>query len=141
MQPDVDNRPNHLQRVAKLAWITTLVMFVAMFVGTHMPFDVSSEISHHDKMVHFWAYMTLSFSLLASWDLSMGRLQPIQYFLVWLACTTYGAIDEITQIPVGRTGDVVDWLFDAAGIIVGLTLFRVLRPLVYRLAQLVPVAG
>jgi VanZ family protein len=138
MQPDTALEPNPLRHAAILARWTTLAAFLAMFVGTHLPFQASNEIVHHDKLIHFWAYMTLSFLVLASWDLSIGGLRPIHYFLVWFAGALYGAFDELTQIPVGRSCDPVDWLFDVMGLAAGLMLFRILRPLVYRVAHLVP---
>ncbi|MDZ4659946.1 MAG: VanZ family protein [Bythopirellula sp.] len=140
MQPDASNDSSQLRRAAALARFATIGLIIAMFVGTHVPNPVAVEITTSDKTIHFWAYLALSFSLLTSWELSSGRLQPIHFFLVWLACTVYGAIDEITQIPVGRTCDGVDWLFDVLGIVAGLSLFRILRPLIYRVAVLIPVA-
>lgn len=140
MQHDANNDSIQLRRAAALARFATIGLIVAMFVGTHVPNPVAVEITTSDKTIHFWAYLALSFSLLTSWELSSGRLQPIHFFLVWLACTVYGAIDEITQIPVGRTCDGVDWLFDVLGIVAGLSLFRILRPLIYRVAVLIPVA-
>jgi VanZ family protein len=103
-----------------------------MFIGTHMPGHVSPGFAFSDKLIHVLAFMTLTMLLLASWELSAGILQPQHYFVVWLFCTLYGAFDEITQIPVGRVCDGLDWLADVGGILVGLILYRLLRPLWYR---------
>jgi VanZ family protein len=108
-----------------------------MFVGTHMPVDLSSQLVRGDKLMHFWAYMTLAFAAATTWDLSAGKLQGYQYLLIWLGCAIYGVIDELLQIPVGRSCDLMDWVFDIVGAAMGLVLFRVLRPLVYRLILLV----
>jgi VanZ family protein len=138
MQPAPIPPSNQIRHAAFLARIATIGLLIVMFVGTHLPNVAHGSIASHDKMIHFWAYFALSFSLLASWELSQGRLQPIHFFVVWLACTLYGAFDEITQIPVGRTCDGMDWLFDVLGIVAGLTLFRILRPVVHRVVQLIP---
>jgi VanZ family protein len=138
MQSDTPLNVSPCRRVATYMRYVTIVLFVAMFVSTHTPATIHYGVAHGDKFVHLCAYLTLSFSMLASWELAKGPLLPINYFVVWLACTIYGAIDEITQIPVGRVCDGVDWLFDVMGVIAGLVLFRILRPLVYRLALLVP---
>jgi VanZ family protein len=61
-------------------------------------------------------------------------LRPQHYFTVWLVCTLYGAFDEISQTPFGRSCDGLDWLADIVGIIAGLTLYRLVRPLVSRRA-------
>ncbi len=141
MQSDTATYSSQLLRLAAAARFATIGLLVVMFIGTHLPSSLNPGITTSDKIIHFWAYLALSFSLLTSWELSSGRLQPLHFFLVWLACTVYAALDEITQIPVGRTCDGVDWLFDVLGIVAGLSLFRILRPLIYRLAMLVPVSS
>ena len=131
--PDTTNVVSSRLRVAaQFARYATAILLVAMFIGTHLPAQFSPTISYSDKLLHFLAFMTLSLSLLASWELSAGILQPQHYFAVWLFCTLYGAVDEITQIPVGRVCDGLDWLADIGGILVGLILYRLLRPLWYR---------
>lgn len=120
-------------RIAALvAKCITLGLLVAMFIGTHLPAHVSPGWSFSDKVIHFFAFMTLTICLLASWELSTGVLQPQHYFAVWLFGTLYGVFDEITQIPVGRVCDGMDWLADVAGIVIGLIIYRLLRPLWWR---------
>ena len=70
-----------------------------------------------DKLLHFGGYAVLTCCVLAGWELTIGMLEPKHYFAVWLAGTLYGAIDEITQIPVGRTCDMNDGLADVLGIV------------------------
>jgi VanZ family protein len=141
MQQDEHN-PNHFRRLAALARIATLTLFVALFLGTHLPVPetISNEVADHDKLLHYWAYLSLSLALLTSWELFIGRLQPVHYFVVFLVGALYGAFDEITQIPVGRTCELMDWVFDVAGFTTGLVLYRVLRPLLFRMVAWVPVA-
>lgn len=141
MLSDTDISQNRIRPAAILARFGTLLVFVAMFVGTHVPGEISHEISQHDKMLHFWAYMTLAFAAATTWDLSAGKLQGYQYVLLWLACAVYGIADELLQIPVGRSCDAMDWVFDIAGAATGLLLFKFLRPLVYRVALLLPVTA
>ena len=140
MHPDADISVNRFRQAAVLARFGTLVVLATMFVGTHVPGEISVEIAQHDKMVHFWSYMTLAFAAATAWDLSAGKLQGYQYFVLWLACAAYGVADELLQIPVGRSCDLMDWIFDIAGAAAGLVLFKLLRPVVYRIALLVPVA-
>lgn len=138
MQPDTNISPNRLRQAAILARFGTLVVLVGMFLGTHLPVDVSSQIVHSDKMMHFWAYLTLAFTAAIAWDLPSGRLQGYHYVFLWLACAAYGIADELLQIPVGRSCEVMDWTFDILGAAAGLALFRILRPLVYRAVMLRP---
>ncbi len=132
MQETAIHYPQRLQRAARIARYGTVFLLMAMFVGTHIPSHGLSSFSVSDKVLHFAAYMTLTVSVLISWEFSIGILRPTHYFTVWLFGTIYGAFDEITQIPVGRSCDELDWLADILGIVVGLTLFRVFRPLLYR---------
>jgi len=132
MQESLVTKPQRLRHAATLARYGTGLIFLLTFAGTHYPISVPYEIVSSDKTLHFIAYMILTVSFLASWELSTGILRPTHYFSVWLFGTIYGALDEITQIPVGRTCDGMDWLADIAGIVVGLTLFRLARPLLYR---------
>lgn len=138
MRSSTDISPNRVRQAAMVARYGTFAVLLTMFVGTHVPMDVSNQIVHSDKMMHFWAYLALAFGAAATWDLSAGKLQSYQYILLWLACAAYGIVDELLQIPVGRSCDARDWVFDIAGAAVGLALFKVLRPLVYRVALLLP---
>jgi VanZ family protein len=138
MHSDTMMNSTSLRRAATFMCLATVGLLIAMFIGTHLPGPLHTGISASDKTIHFWAYLSLSLFLLTSWELTIGRLRPVHYFTVWLICTLYGAFDELTQIPVGRTCDSRDWLFDVMGAVTGLILFRVARPLIYRAAMLLP---
>ncbi len=125
--------PSRRRLAAQIARYATGLLLLAMFVGTHVPGSISPAVPYSDKVIHALAFLSLTLSLLISWELSAGALRPQHYFFVWLFCTLYGAFDEITQIPVGRTCDGLDWLADLGGILTGLVLYRLLRPLLSRL--------
>lgn len=126
--PDSTNMTtSRLRTAALVARCATGLLLVVMFTLTHIPMTMTPGFTLSDKVFHFLAYMTLAFFLLTSWELSSGLLQPKHYFAVWLFCTLYGAVDEITQIPVGRTCDGLDWLADVAGVVTGLILYRFLH--------------
>jgi VanZ family protein len=124
--------PSRLRLAALVARYASVLLLLAMFIGTHMPGRIAPGFSISDKLIHASAFMSLTLSLLISWELSAGVLQPQHYFAVWLFCTLYGVFDEITQIPVGRSCDGLDWLADIGGILVGLILYRLVRPLFSR---------
>ncbi len=124
--------PSRLRLAALVARYASVLLLLAMFIGTHIPAEIVPGFSYSDKLLHASAFMSLTLSLLISWELSVGVLQPQHYFAVWLFCTLYGAFDEITQIPVGRSCDGLDWLADIGGILVGLILYRLVRPLFSR---------
>lgn len=90
-----------------------------IFLLTHMPrvprvlpWGVS------DKLIHFVAFACLA--LLCTVTIAVFRkLSLTIVFGIVIACCCYGAIDEVTQMPVGRTADFYDWVADALGALAG----------------------
>lgn len=112
-----------MSRWSRCTTIVLAVYWTAIFIGTHRPpEDEPFPVDVSDKTLHYAAYAGLTF-LMAAWfsarqALTVRRLLPI-IFAAWL----YGALDELTQIPVGRTCDVFDWVADAVGALTGLGMF------------------
>ncbi len=131
--PTIDRTRKHAA-IARVARYGTVGLLLCSFIATHYPADqLPHEVAQADKLLHFVAYLSLAYAALVSWDLAIGPLRPAHYFTVWLVGTLYGAFDEITQIPVGRHGDIHDWLYDVMGVVFALILFRVTRPALSRL--------
>jgi VanZ family protein len=128
MQLAASPRLMTFRRLAIGAWCLTAAFVLAMFAGTHIPARAETFITNADKILHFSAYFSLAMFLLISGELTLGPLKPIHFFSVWLACTLYGAMDEITQVPFGRNCDMADWVCDVLGVIAALTMFRIVRP-------------
>lgn len=136
----LDRLPSErLKRLALRARTLAVVYLVAIFTATHIPLDVNLPsnslglMDHADKFVHLGLYALLTLVVLVGWELTIRTpLQAKHYFAVWLVGTVYGMVDEATQIPVGRTGDMHDWLADVVGIILGLVAFRMCRGLMYQ---------
>jgi len=130
---DLVRKLERTRKLAAFARYGTVLLLLALFVATHYPgHALPYRFATADKIAHCLAYLALAFSALTSWELTIGQLRPHHYFTVWLVGTLYGAFDEVTQIAVGRHCDVRDWMADILGIVIGLTLFRLLRPLFYR---------
>ncbi len=125
--------PNsRLRLAAQLARYFTAILLLAMFIGTHLPSHSVPGFSIGDKLIHYSAYLALTVSALISWELSAGILRPSHFFVVWLVGTLYGAFDEITQTPFGRSCDGLDWLADIAGIVSGIVIYQLLRGFFFR---------
>jgi len=123
---------DRLRVFARLARYGTVLLIFSLFVCTHVPGQaIPQQVAGLDKFAHCFIYMAIAFSVLTSWELSVGLLRPQHYFTVWLLGTLYGAFDEITQIPVGRHCDGFDWLCDIVGLVLGLTCYRLLRPVIF----------
>lgn len=104
--------------------------WLLIFTGTHLPPTTSflPYAEHNvDKVYHFTAYAILAGLLATVWQLSSGVLTARHLRWTWIAVVIYGALDEITQIPVSRDCDFWDWTADAIGAAAGLFAFVWLR--------------
>jgi VanZ family protein len=124
---------DRVRRLASRARTLAVVYLLVLFAATHIPGLPTSGFSLSDKIEHFCGYSALTFFVLVGWELTIGVLEAKHYFAVWLAGTLYAIVDEVTQIPVGRTCDVNDWAADMFGILAGMIAFGLLRRTLYRL--------
>ncbi|MCH5377122.1 MAG: VanZ family protein [Planctomycetes bacterium] len=110
--------------VARLVTTTLVVYWILLLLGTHLPAPAVGDLRVSDKLLHFSAYAGLAF-LLACTVSAYRRPHWSTYW--WLAAIVllYGAFDELSQLPIpGRNADILDWMADAAGTAVGLSLQR-----------------
>ncbi|MCE9546684.1 MAG: VanZ family protein [Planctomycetia bacterium] len=106
-------------------WLTAAVLFVywcAMATGTHVPVPPKVTEGFWDKGLHGSAYAGLMFLAAVCW--SMYRRPTWRALLaIAAACSCYGIVDELLQIPVGRDCDFFDWVADSIGVTGGLAAF------------------
>ena len=102
-----------------ITWLRRTIFFgtgaywLALFILTHTPVVLPKLVETRDKTAHFIGYAILGALLFASLRL-LGRRDPTH--LVLAVGMIYGAIDELLQIPVGRSCELNDWFADAAGL-------------------------
>jgi VanZ family protein len=114
---------------ARLWQLTLAAYWITLFVATHLPRELSELPKQRaDKLVHVAAFAVLAWLLAMAWEKSAGRLNAAHLRAAWMLLAVYAAIEELTQIPVGRTCSFADWLADVAGAALGLIMFRWLRP-------------
>ncbi len=109
-----------------------LVYWLALFVSTHIPVPADLlRAPGSDKIAHFLAYagLALLFGLWVRRTPWGSQLHPLAAFL---ALAAWAALDELLQIPVNRTADPLDWVADAAGILVGLAVAGLIRSMLSR---------
>lgn len=101
--------------------------WLLLFVLTHLPKVPKFPGPHlSDKVVHFVAYAILTGLALASG--AWGNLSLRQRVWQWVPLLlAYGAIDELLQPIVGRHADAMDFMADAAGVMV-VSLVAILLP-------------
>lgn len=106
------------------------LFWLALFTATHLPPTshlLTAEVN--DKVEHALAYAIFALLLATTWELAARRRNGLHLAMAWLGIAAYAALDEITQIPVGRDCEFGDWAADACGAAVGLLLFVALRKL------------
>ncbi len=103
--------------------IALAAYWLALFAGTHIPrVPTALQMPGADKWQHTAAYAGLAFLLVALRSLR----RPLTW---WVAlgvagvAILYGALDELTQIPVGRDAEFFDWVADSLGAAIGIALF------------------
>jgi VanZ family protein len=116
---------------------------LALLIGTHLPpgAPLLPLFEGIDKVCHFSAYMILAGLIATTWQLAAGHLMSAHLRWTWAGVAIVGAIDELTQIPVGRDCSFWDWTADASGALVGLLLFVGLRHVVLRRQALADAAS
>jgi VanZ family protein len=124
-------------RGIRLASIALAGYWLILFVLTHLPKVPVPPISNVDKYIHFSAFAGLAFLL--AWAIpTFPNKRWINVVLALVIAIVYGAIDEISQTPVGRTADVMDWAADSAGALIGVSFYVILRRIVVTLGKARP---
>ena len=105
--------------------------WLLLFAATHLPVPKVPRFPHMDKVAHTLLFAGLSFLL--CWAIPT-RFERRLWNVRWavLLAIAYGAFDEISQAPVGRTPDIWDWVFDCVGAVLGAATYIAARPMVQR---------
>jgi VanZ family protein len=114
------------RRLHRLFQLAVAGYWLAMFAATHVPrVDMVERLPTTDKELHFSGYFVLGL-LLPFWRLPVTAPTVRRMSRVWAVIALYGALDELLQIPVGRSAEVHDWVADAVGAAGGVLLAAVL---------------
>ncbi len=114
-----------------LRWAVILlaIYWIAIFIGTHLPPRAMMPVRANDKVLHAIAYIGLSF--LVAWAVPTRRPHLWRNVFVGVAiCVAYAIVDEFSQIPVGRSADLYDFIADCIGIAIGTTAYVAIRSLI-----------
>jgi VanZ family protein len=98
--------------------------WLALVIGTHVPHTPPAilALTNSDKWLHLSAYAGLAFLIGLNGSLRRAMTRR-QWIAVPILLAVFGAVDEVTQIPVGRECDLLDWAADVAGSIAGVAIF------------------
>jgi VanZ family protein len=118
-------------RVRRWAAAALIAYWCLIFTLTHIPVVPTGLPAHSDKVAHLLMYLGLGF-LLAWWLHIAGRVGVRLFVTVLFIAAVYAALDELLQVPVGRTADIRDSLADVAGAIIGFACFLTTRTIMQR---------
>ncbi len=109
-----------------LSW--ALVIFWLSTLSVEKP-RVSSwliYIPHVDKLVHFFMYFVLVTLALSDYLKTKPLAVRQAWVLTALSCVVYGILMELVQsfLTSHRTGDILDAISNALGVLVGVLLLR-----------------
>lgn len=136
---DASSLPVRPPRWLWLRYVATaalILYWLALFTGTHIPINLKPDVPGNDKLQHLLAYGGLAFLLGGVILLQFERRGKRRVLLIGALAllALYGAFDELTQLFVGRSCDLFDWLADLGGSAIGLmavvVMFRIRRFLV-----------
>lgn len=84
--------------------------------------NVNINIPHIDKIVHFVMFFILGVFIATVISIKKNRLHSIWLPLIAII---YGGVVEIIQFNYinSRSGDLIDWIADIIGLVVGIFLF------------------
>ena len=91
-------------------------VFVLFFIsyGAFRPTELSQSILYLDKVVHFLAFLILTFLL----DLSLRDPIKVQKYAILFLITYAGSIEFIQYFLPYRSAEIFDFLSDLLGILV-----------------------
>ncbi|MCU0707718.1 MAG: VanZ family protein [Pirellula sp.] len=117
----------------RIAIIALACYWTLLTISTHLPVTVLRAVQEttrwSDKLLHFGAFTVLAFLL--AWAVPTNPKRRSQNVLVATGIgVAYAAIDELTQIPVGRTADWGDFSADLFGILAGIIVYVAMRELI-----------
>ena len=114
----------------KWSWVVLVVYWPAQFWATHIPRPPHLQVAGSDVTLHFCAYFVL---VGLFWLARFGGQRPdIRSRRLWLVLgffAAYAAVDEWTQLLVGRHCSFVDWVADVSGCVAVLVLMALVRQL------------
>jgi VanZ family protein len=116
----------------RIAVIALATYWLLLFISTHIPVHhLMAKIGTNDKVLHAIAFAGLAF--LIAWAIPTNLVFLSRNVLLAGVCgVAYAGVDELLQIPVGRTADWMDFQADCIGISIGLAVYTAIRDFLLR---------
>jgi VanZ family protein len=133
---------------ARRRWMPIAVLIVlaalywpAMFVATHLPIRTTPVGDPYslDKLEHLGAFATLA-ALLSALGAAVGFKSWKRSAIIVCFIAVYALVDESTQVSPRRP-EVLDWVADVSGSLLGVAVYSCLARLRSNSSQARPPAG
>ena len=116
----------------RIAIVALAGYWVLLFIGTHLPpNELLSQLRMNDKVIHGCAFAGLAFLLAWAIPTDMSKLHQ-NTCIAALISVIYAGLDEVLQIPVGRTADWKDFTADCVGVCIGLAVYTFARAVILK---------
>lgn len=112
-----------------LIYFPLIVYWLLLFVATTLPAKDLPDTHVSDKIEHFTAYFILAVLLnfAIMFQNKYIKLRRKAWLLTLIIISSYAALDELHQLFIpGRDCDILDWVSDTSGVLLGLALVKVL---------------
>ena len=97
-------------------YLTLLLALLILFLSLKPASEVDTKLLVSDKVLHLFAYCIMVLPV------SLEKIFP--HFSVFLFSLAYGGCIELIQPFTGREADIMDFLANTAGIILGIIVAR-----------------
>ena len=98
----------------KNAMALTILMVSLICVGTLTPFSQAVEVPGSDKWHHFVAFAVLTTPLIC--------VKAAYWRIIVPFALIFGAVIEVMQPYLSRSGDIYDFYVNATGVLIGLII-------------------
>jgi VanZ family protein len=112
-----------------LIYFPLILYWLILFVATTLPSKDLPNTHVSDKIEHFTAYFILAviLNLAMMFQNKYPLLKRKAWLFTALIIMSYAALDEIHQLFIpGRDCEILDWVSDSSGVLLGLGLVRFL---------------
>jgi len=112
-----------------LVYLPLIIYWILLFVATTLPSKDMPDTGVSDKVEHFTAYMILAvlLNLTLMFQNKYLNLKKKAWLYTLIVILTYAGLDEFHQLFIpGRDCDILDWLSDSAGVLIGLGFVKML---------------
>ena len=99
-------------------YLTLILALLILYLSLKPLSEVDTKLLVSDKVLHLFAYCLMVLPV------SLEKIFP--HFSVFLFALAYGGCIELIQPFTGREADIIDFFANAAGIILGILVARIL---------------